>query len=292
MDCVNHSGVAATAYCQNCGKPLCASCTRHTAQGQVLCEPCLIAWQQAVPHPFAVPPHSSPNPAVAAALGFIPGVGAMYNGQFLKGFIHVIVFAVLVSMDDHSSFFEPLFGLLTAAWIFYQPFEAYHTAKARREGRPLPDPLGLNEAISNWFHQSRPPYPGQPGASPAGANPTGTNPTGPNPYNPGPPNPNPAPPYQDVYQGSYQQPQYQQPPYQAPYSTPFAPPPPPVPPPHWRRREPIAAIVLIALGVLFLIGQLNILSIHVLHFAWPLLLICLGAWLIARRLHDSQGGPQ
>ena len=36
---------------------------------------------------------SAPNPGLAALLGLIPGVGAMYNGQYAKGVIHLIVFA-------------------------------------------------------------------------------------------------------------------------------------------------------------------------------------------------------
>jgi len=52
MDCVNHSGTTATAFCQNCGKALCPNCVRNGAQGQVLCEPCFTAWQT-VPNPFA-----------------------------------------------------------------------------------------------------------------------------------------------------------------------------------------------------------------------------------------------
>ena len=47
MDCVNHSGVTATAFCQNCGKPLCGNCVRNGAGGQILCEPCWTAWQAA-----------------------------------------------------------------------------------------------------------------------------------------------------------------------------------------------------------------------------------------------------
>jgi hypothetical protein len=45
MDCVNHTGVTATAYCQNCGKALCTGCTRNAAGGMILCEPCWLAWQ-------------------------------------------------------------------------------------------------------------------------------------------------------------------------------------------------------------------------------------------------------
>lgn len=271
MDCVNHPGVNAAAYCQNCGKALCADCVRQAPGGQILCNSCSTAWQ-AVPPPFAVPPSGGPHPAVAGILGFIPGVGAMYNGQFLKGFIHVVIFAVLVDMAHHVG----LFGILIAGWIFYQVFEAYHTARARRDGEPIPDPLGINEIVNNWLNPGRPPYPGQPGPGSAPA-------SGPGPANPA---PGQAPPYYPPAAGAWQ------PPYQAPYQQPYAPPPPPIPPLHWRRREPIAAVVLIAMGVLFLLGQWDIFSGRLLQFTWPVLLIALGAWLIVRRLHDSQGGPQ
>jgi len=55
-----------------------------------------------------------------------------------------------------------------------------------------------------------------------------------------------------------------------------------------RRREPIAAIVLIALGVLFLLGQF---SGRMLEFIWPVALIALGGWLIFRRTHDVPPPP-
>jgi TM2 domain-containing membrane protein YozV len=291
MDCVNHHGVIATAYCQSCGKALCAGCVRNGAGGQLFCAPCWTAWQ-GFPQPF-VPANSGPNPVVAAVFGLIPGVGAMYNGQFFKGLIHVVVFAVLVSITDHYG----IFGLFIAAWVLYQSFEAYHTAKARRDGQPLPDPLGLNE-VGNWLNLGgRPPYSGQAQANPG--------PYTPGPSAPGAPSQGPAgqaqggfqPPYQAPYQGTYQ------PPYQpGAYQTPFAPPaagfaengippvPPPIPPLYWKRKEPIGAVILIALGVLFLLGQMDFFSGRLFEFSWPIMLIGMGVWLMIRRLGDSQGG--
>jgi hypothetical protein len=98
------------------------------------------------PPPAGYPPYGPgmphvPNPMLAGLLGFIPGVGAMYNGQFAKGIAHIAVFAVLSSLADHVN---GIFGLFVAGWIFYMVFEAYQTAVARRDGRPLPDPFGLN----------------------------------------------------------------------------------------------------------------------------------------------------
>lgn len=271
MDCVNHTGVNAEAYCQNCGKALCVHCIRKVNGGHVLCEPCQLAWQS-YQQPFGVPPPSgSPNPAVAAALGFIPGVGAMYNGQFVKGLIHVVIFAVLVSAANVYG----IFGLFIAAWIVYQSFEAYHTAKARRDGTPLPDPLGLNE-IGNFIN----PGAQQPGSGPvSGAGPV--------------PGPSQVPP-SGAPTGA------QGPSYQAPFTPPppgygpGIPPVPPIPPPppswDWRRREPIGAIVLIVLGVLFALGQMDIFSDRIFEYGWPFLLIGLGIWLIVRRAGDLRGG--
>ena len=70
------------------------------------------------------------------------------------------------------------------------------------------------------------------------------------------------------------------------------PPIPPVPPVHWRRREPVGAVILIGLGLLFLVGQLDWFSGRLFQFSWPVLLIGLGVWLIVRRLNDTQGNPQ
>ena len=322
MDCVNHSGVSATAYCQNCGKALCTSCVRKAGAGQILCEPCWAAWQSAQ-MPFAGPyaPHGQPNPAVAAALGVIPGVGAMYNGQFIKGLIHIFIFAVLVSSADHF----PIFGLFIAGWIVYQVFEAYHVAKARRDGQPAPDPLGLNE-IGNWLNIGQRGTQGQANAGNPGA---GVGFGAGSSSGPGPATPGQAPygtgaagsgqGWQAPYQGPYQSP------YQGPYAAPYGgpgqdpnqggytgagqqpgagstnpgfppvppiPPIPPVPPLYWRRKEPIGAVILIALGLLFLMGQFDVFSGRAFEFSWPLILIGLGVWMIVRRMQDAQGGPR
>jgi len=67
---------------------------------------------------------------------------------------------------------------------------------------------------------------------------------------------------------------------------------PPLPPVHWRRREPIGAVILIALGLLFLVGQMDWFPGRLFQFTWPVLLIGLGVWLIVRRLQDTHGNSQ
>ena len=301
MDCVNHSGVSATAYCQNCGKPLCATCVRTSTGGQILCEPCWTSWQT-LQQPFVATHSQGPNPAAAAVLGLIPGVGAMYNGQFFKGLIHVVIFAVLVSITEYHG----IFGLFIAAWILYQSFEAFHTARALHDGQPPPDPLGLNE-VGNWLNLGqRPRTPGQPGPAPYQA---WGGPVNPGPANQTFVNPGPVNPGSDPTAAGYQPPTYSagqyQPPYQGAWQAPFTPPAPgfvdpaapaavPGVPPqvYWRRKEPIGALVLIALGLLFLLNQLNLFNGHLVEYIWPLAFIGLGVWLIVRRLGDTQGGSK
>ena len=118
--------------------------------------------------PYAPPPSPAgdvPNPGLAALLGLIPGVGAMYNGQYAKGIVHLIVFAVLSSLVDTNG----IFLLFVFGWVAYQSIEAHHTARARRDGTPLPNPFGLNDIGEKLgFGKSWPNYPSNPGVPPAG----------------------------------------------------------------------------------------------------------------------------
>lgn len=287
MNCANHPDTPAAAYCQFCGKPLCAQCV-HKVGNIVACEPCLAARVGAAPPPgqhFQVadvrfsqgpgyqyvstgplPPGGAPprpsfgtEPWLAFGLGWIPGVGAMYNGQFAKALVHVCVFAILVSISDHHD----AFGIVVAAWVFYQVFDAYQTCIARRDGLPLPNLLGLND-IGQWFGvRSSTPY------TPVASVPFPQAPL------------NPASPAAEA--GA--------PPSSFPSAIP------PVPPdqvdyPEIHRGIPTGAVVLIVIGIAFLLGNMGILSDYWLERSWPLVLIAVGVWLVIRRSQTPPGGVQ
>jgi hypothetical protein len=328
MNCVNHPEAAVTAYCQNCGRGLCSACAR-TAGDSVFCEPCLAARIPAAPG--VPPPSMGPSPGLATLLGFIPGVGAMYNGQYIKALVHVIVFVVLVGLSGHFWFF----GLLVAFWVLYQVFDAHQTARARRDGLPLPDPFGLNELGNALGGQA-----GQRGVPPAGAPPVPPA---------GTPGATPPPPGGDWAQNFGRQAEsfgreveqharawgeqagqwgeqlrqriveestraaYPPPPPPPPHwgagptasgfvpGAGYAPPPPPpgawsgpVPPPPFpppvppemelerARREPIGAIILILLGMLFLFNTLGFFSFGWINHGWPFVIIAIAVWLLLR----------
>ncbi len=148
MNCYLHTEQEATAFCRMCGRPLCAACQK-TSRGTVYC-------QEHVPAAEAppVPPPASPGPRVspllAFAFGLIPGVGAIYNGQYAKGVVHVVVFGTLISIlgSGAAAGLEPLVGMLTALWFFYMAFEAYHTASKRLRGEPVDEFSSLIPARS------------------------------------------------------------------------------------------------------------------------------------------------
>ncbi len=190
MNCANHPEAEVSAYCRSCGKALCAECRKDVA-GTVYCAdhapapapqptpnpagapgPGPAGSAAPPPPPFAGSPYNAPppygatpprgtpyvhpapgmpSPALAFILGFIPGVGAIYNGQYAKGLVHAVVFGLLVTIlnSGHVGNFEPLFGIFLAIWVFYMAFEAHHTAAKRRSGESVDELSSLMNIPSN-----------------------------------------------------------------------------------------------------------------------------------------------
>jgi TM2 domain-containing membrane protein YozV len=246
MNCVNHPGALAVAYCRTCGKPLCNVCTREV-QGVVYCEECLAAHVNGtIPPPgVIVPPAPAPgsgSPTLAAVLGCIPGVGAMYNGEYAKGFIHVLIFATLIWMSDHVN---DVFGLGVMAFYIYMPIEAYKTARARQRGLPAPDPLGFNNLFGS-------------GPSPSAARPQAP---GPPPMNSAPI----APPGEGMIDAGNTAPLMEPEDCKSP------------------SRVPLGAVILIGLGVLFLLDEMGALHFDWIWRFWPLILIAIGVRILMQR---------
>jgi hypothetical protein len=83
-------------------------------------------------------------------LGAIPfGVGAVYNGQYTKGLVHLVIFILLVvgASNGHDPL-DTICGILIAAFVLYQIIDAVKTAKAIQAGQTAPDPFGLETMFS------------------------------------------------------------------------------------------------------------------------------------------------
>jgi predicted cobalt transporter CbtA len=69
------------------------------------------------------------NPSLAAFLAIFPGMGAVYNGNILKGVTYVLIFAVLIVLTSNAQ--DPdtvVFGLMIAGFYVFQIIDSYNEA--------------------------------------------------------------------------------------------------------------------------------------------------------------------
>jgi len=137
----SESGNPAVAYCRVCGKGLTTDAQRPM-HGTVYCAehaPAAGSAPPPAPAPWTTATESGISPGLAFLLGLIPGVGAIYNAQYAKGLVHMLVFGMLISIlsSGAAGSFEPMFGMLAPGWVFYMAFEAYHTARKRMQGETV-----------------------------------------------------------------------------------------------------------------------------------------------------------
>ena len=70
------------------------------------------------------------SPAAAGILaGIFPGAGALYNGLITKGILYILIFAGLISIQDHAGG-QPFKALLLAGFYIFQLIEAINDARA------------------------------------------------------------------------------------------------------------------------------------------------------------------
>jgi hypothetical protein len=83
------------------------------------------------------------SPGAAFILGFIPGLGAVYNGEYNKALIHIVVFAAMIVglNSDIGDSADVVLSLLLAGFVLYMAFDAHRTARARLAGETSLDPI-------------------------------------------------------------------------------------------------------------------------------------------------------
>jgi len=149
MNCVKHPQTDSVAFCGHCGRALCTEC-KHEVRGMIYCEDCL-ASRLVSPglSPF-IGAGVGPSPGVALAVGFIPGVGSIYNGQIMKAIIQVLLFGSLIALSDRiPGPMDTIFGLGAAAFYFYMVIDSYQTARAKALGQPVPEWFGMGDMKLN-----------------------------------------------------------------------------------------------------------------------------------------------
>ncbi|HUL32661.1 MAG TPA: B-box zinc finger protein [Candidatus Eisenbacteria bacterium] len=166
MNCAVHPDREASGYCRNCGKPMCGDC-QHKVRDVLYCEDCLAQHvglppatppapgaDAANPVPYVPPAQATAarhngGPVVAFLLGFIPGLGAVYNGEYNKAIMHIVIFGLIILgiASDIGDGIRSFLIFLLVIFPFYMAIDAMRTAKAKVSGEPLSDPL------ENWSGQ-------------------------------------------------------------------------------------------------------------------------------------------
>jgi Domain of unknown function (DUF5668)/B-box zinc finger len=156
MNCAVHPDREASGYCRNCGKAMCGECS-HKVRDVLYCEDCLaqhVGLPPATPVvPAANAAPTSPaaaglagkhgGPVVAFLLGLIPGLGAVYNGEYNKAILHIVIFGCIIFglASDLGDNMQAFLVLLVCIFPFYMAIDAMRVAKAKQTGEQLSDPL-------------------------------------------------------------------------------------------------------------------------------------------------------
>jgi hypothetical protein len=149
MKCSYHSTVDSQEYCSTCSKALCAECS-HRIKGKVFCQDCLVRgaeWAASVKD-LHMPTDA---PKRAAALSLIPGMGAVYNGDYQRAIVQFAVFAALIIMGDEA---HAVFGFGAFVFLVFTMFDSYRMAEAnlrsRVDEKPAKAPPAKDNTVAVW----------------------------------------------------------------------------------------------------------------------------------------------
>jgi hypothetical protein len=122
MKCSYHPAVDIQELCKACNKGLCGDCA-HRIKGKPYCQDCLVEgaeWAATIKG-LKLPADS---PRRAALCAIIPGLGAVYNNEYLKAVTYFAVWAALIMLGRIF-----IFGAIV--FVLFTMFDAYRSAEAK-----------------------------------------------------------------------------------------------------------------------------------------------------------------
>ncbi len=149
MKCSYHPAVESQELCTACKKPLCPECS-HKIKAKAYCQDCLVEgaeWAATIKG-LKLP---SDSPRRAALCAIIPGLGAVYNSEYMKAITYFAVWAALALLGSRVS---GIFGFASVVFILFTMFDAYRTAEALVRSRikavPIPETSQRDKTIIGW----------------------------------------------------------------------------------------------------------------------------------------------
>ena len=150
MKCSIHPAIDSQEKCHACNNPICAQCA-HKIKDKPYCPDCLALgaeWAATVKG-LKFP---SEAPKRAAVCAIIPGMGAVYNNEYMKA---VTYFAVWAALSVMGSRVHGVFGFGAFVFVIFTMFDAYRTAEAQARRRLQPgyvstEPVPQDRTIIGW----------------------------------------------------------------------------------------------------------------------------------------------
>src|SRR5947209_3426945 len=96
MYCSYHTTSVARVQCSSCARPLCRACD-HRIKGSVYCQDCIVLGVEGLSRNYySYKPRGRARWAALFAL--LPGMGAVYNRQNIKGVVHFVTIVGLFQL--------------------------------------------------------------------------------------------------------------------------------------------------------------------------------------------------
>jgi hypothetical protein len=125
MYCAYHISSVARVRCSSCTRPLCQACD-HRIKGYAYCQDCIVAGIQNLSQSYHKP-RSKGRARIAALFALIPGMGAVYNRQNIKGVVHFVTIVGLFQLTS-IRIGAGFFALGGIAAYLYSIIDSYRTA--------------------------------------------------------------------------------------------------------------------------------------------------------------------
>ena len=131
MYCSYHTASVARVQCSSCARPLCHACD-HRIKGYAYCQDCIVLGVEGLSRDY-----NSARPRgrarLAALFALLPGMGAVYNHQNMKGVVH---FATIVGLFQLTAIHiaSGFFALAGLAFYLFSIVDAYRTAQSIASG--------------------------------------------------------------------------------------------------------------------------------------------------------------
>ena len=131
MYCSYHTSTIARVQCSSCRRSLCSACD-HRIKGYAYCQDCIVHGIETLSRSSnAAAPKGRAR--FAALLALLPGMGAVYNRQNIKGIVHFVTIVGLFQLAG-IRFAAGIFALAGLGFYIYSIVDAYRTAQLIAKG--------------------------------------------------------------------------------------------------------------------------------------------------------------